>query len=396
MYDILFKMDQNWLSFKFITRAKAIFWARIFILILFFIAFLVREWAHFLGLNSVWAILFYVFVLLYTIIFAYSLFYRRKEVMITYISLLLDLPFVVYPIIYTGGLRSPIIFLQLLYTTFFALLFTKPLTIIPPLMLLPIIAHIDQLVFVRGLVLQDVLLLIMYALANLLLLYSIVYFNTQENIQHDEIMKLKDIMKELELSDERLRLSREIHDGIGATLSAIIMQTDFILSQEDPSVARGETEELRNMAEEGMEELRRAVVLLRSDFDLKNLISNMVDRFKSRNDIHLSSEILLNESLLRPDELLAIFRIIQEALTNVAKHSGAKSVKLSVLIKKDGFEIIIADDGKGFDPEKNPKNHYGIINMNERARLIKATLQIESRIGEGTRVILKRGHINGD
>ncbi len=396
MYGILERMDQNWISFKFITRAKAIFWARIFILILFFIVFLIREWALFLGLSSIWAVLFFVFIVLYTVLFAYSVFCRRREVTITYISLLLDLPFVVYLIIYTGGLRSPLIFLQLLYTMFFALLFTKPLTIIPPLMLLPVIAHIDQLVFVRGLVLQDVLLLIMYALANLLLLYSIVYFNTQENIQHDEIMKLKDAMRELELSDERLRLSREIHDGIGATLSAMIMQTDFILSQSDPAAARRETEELRNMAEEGMEELRRAVVLLRSDFDLRNLLSNMTDRFRSRNDIELSSEILISENGLKPDELLAIFRIIQEALTNVARHSGAKNVRLSVLIKRDAFEINVADDGKGFDPGLCPENHYGIINMKERARLINATLQIESGEGKGTKVILKRGHIDGN
>ncbi|MGB9600439.1 MAG: hypothetical protein ACPL7I_07785, partial [Myxococcota bacterium] len=70
----------------------------------------------------------------------------------------------------------------------------RPIAIVPPLMLLPIIAHIDQLVFIRGLVVQDVLILIMYALTNLLLLYSIVYFNTQENIQHDEIFRLKDMM----------------------------------------------------------------------------------------------------------------------------------------------------------------------------------------------------------
>ncbi len=396
MYVILSAMDSNWLSFKFITRAKAIFWARIFILILFLIVFIVRDWAVFLGLDSVWAVLFYVFILLWTILFAYSVFYRKKEVTITYISLLLDLPFVVYLIIYTGGLRSPLFFLQLLYTMFFALLFTRPLTIIPPLMLLPVIAHIDQLVFVRGLVLQDVLLLIMYSLANLLLLYSIVYFNTQENIQHDEIMKLKDAMRELELSEERLRLSREIHDGIGATLSALIMQIDFILAQEDFGSAKKETEELRNMAEEGMEELRRAVVLLRTDFDLKNMLSNIVDRFRSRNDIEFSSNILLNDSRLKPDELLAIFRIIQEGLTNVAKHSGAKNVSLSVDIRESSFEIVIQDDGKGFDPSRCPENHYGIINMKERARLIGAELNIESASGVGTKVYLKRGPKDGN
>ncbi len=384
-------MDKNWLYFKFITRAKAIFWARIFILILFLITFIVREWAGFLGLESVWAILFYIFILLYTILFAYSVFFRKQEITITYLSLLMDLPFVVYLIIYTGGLRSPLFFMQLLYTMFFALLFTRPLTIIPPLMLLPIIAHIDQIVFTRGLVLQDVLILIMYSLANLLLLYSIVYFNTQENIQHDEIMKLKDAMKDLELTEERLRLSREIHDGIGGTLSALIMQIDYILSQEDFNSARKETEELRNMAEEGMEELRRAVVLLRTDFDLKNMLSNMIDRFKSRNNIDLSTNIVLNESQLKPDELLAIFRIIQEALTNVAKHSAARSLNISVEIRGNAFQIIIIDDGKGFDVSEPHENHYGIINMKERARLIGANLTIESEIQKGTKIILKRG-----
>jgi signal transduction histidine kinase len=384
-------MDQRWLEFKFITRAKAIFWARIFILILFLLIFLVRGWAEFLGIGGPVSILLYIFVILYTILFAYSIFFRKKEVIITYISLLLDLPFLVYFIIYTGGLRSPLMFLQLLYTMFFALLFSRPLTIIPPLMLLPIIAHIDQMVFVRGLILQDVLLLIMYSLANLLLLYSIVYFNTQENLQHDEIMKLKDAMSRLELSEERLRLAREIHDGIGATLSAMIMQIDYILSLEDPEDMKGEIEELKNISEEGMDELRRAVTLLRTDFDLKNMLSNMIDRLRSRYNHNVSSNIVLKEHNLRPDELLAIFRIIQEALTNIARHSEAKSVNISVLIDGRGFEISIQDDGKGFDVSRGLEHHYGIINMKERARLIGAELRIESSPGSGTRVFLKRG-----
>jgi len=384
-------MDQRWLEFKFITRAKAIFWARIFILILFLLIFLVRGWAEFLGIGGPVSILFYIFVILYTILFAYSIFFRKKEVIITYISLLLDLPFLVYFIIYTGGLRSPLMFLQLLYTMFFALLFSRPLTIIPPLMLLPVIAHIDQMVFVRGLVLQDVLLLIMYSLANLLLLYSIVYFNTQENLQHDEIMKLKDAMSRLELSEERLRLAREIHDGIGATLSAMIMQIDYILSLENPEDMKGEIEELKNISEEGMDELRRAVMLLRTDFDLKNMLSNMIDRFRSRYNHSVSSNIVLKEHNLKPDELLAIFRIIQEALTNIARHSEAKSVNISVLIDGRGFEISIQDDGKGFDVSTGLEHHYGIINMKERARLIGAELRIESSPGSGTRVFLKRG-----
>ncbi len=384
-------MDQSWLSFKFITRAKAIFWARMFILLLFLLVFLVRDWASFLGLRSFWAILFYICILLYTSIFAYSIFYRKREGVITYISLLLDLPFIVYLIIYTGGLRSPLFFLQLLYTTFFALLFIRPLQVVPPLMLLPIIAHIDQLVFVRGLVVQDVLLLIMYSLANLLLLYSIVYLNTQENLQHDEIMRLKDAMKELELTDERLRLSREIHDGIGATLSAIIMQIDYILSLTEPELIKKELEELRTMSEEGMEELRRAVMLLRSDFDLKNMLSNMIERFEIRTGCKIESDVVLKDCNLKPDELLAIFRIIQEALTNAAKHSEAKEVRLLVRVEDRSFDILISDDGKGFDTDRHMENHYGIINMKERARIIGAGLMIESTIGKGTQVFLKRG-----
>jgi signal transduction histidine kinase len=258
-------------------------------------------------------------------------------------------------------------------------------------MLLPIIAHIDQLVYVRGLVLQDVLLLIMYSLANLLLLYSIVYFNTQENIQHEEILKLKDAMKELELSNERLRLSREIHDGIGATLSAIIMEIDYIMSLEDYDAVKKEIEELKNMAEEGMEELRRAVALLRSDFDLKSMLTNMIERFKNHHDIETSSELLIEDSRLKADELLSIFRIVQESLTNVAKHSRAKRVKIFVEIKGSQFKIIIEDDGIGFDTSIQPENHYGIINMKERARLIGATLKIESKIQKGTKIILMRG-----
>jgi signal transduction histidine kinase len=86
---------------------------------------------------------------------------------------------------------------------------------------------------------------------------------------------------------------------------------------------------------------------------------------------------------------LGIFRILQECLTNIAKHAKASKVEVGVRFKPDVIELSIVDDGAGFDPSKTPKNHYGLINMRERARKANGDVTIDSAPGKGTRVELK-------
>src|SRR5207302_1738958 len=86
---------------------------------------------------------------------------------------------------------------------------------------------------------------------------------------------------------------------------------------------------------------------------------------------------------------LGIFRILQECLTNIAKHAKASKVVVDVGFAADAILLRIVDDGAGFDPSKTPKNHYGLINMKERARKANGDVTIDSAPGKGTRVELK-------
>jgi signal transduction histidine kinase len=85
---------------------------------------------------------------------------------------------------------------------------------------------------------------------------------------------------------------------------------------------------------------------------------------------------------------LGVFRILQECLTNAGKHAHAKKVTVAVRFAPDLITLDIADDGKGFDPARTPKNHYGLINMRERARKAGGEVSISSAPGQGTQVVL--------
>jgi signal transduction histidine kinase len=88
------------------------------------------------------------------------------------------------------------------------------------------------------------------------------------------------------------------------------------------------------------------------------------------------------------EQELTVFRILQECLTNIAKHAQPTKVVVKVDFAKDRISLDIIDDGKGFDVTKTPKNHYGLINMKERARKANGEVGIDSAPGKGTTVKL--------
>jgi signal transduction histidine kinase len=88
------------------------------------------------------------------------------------------------------------------------------------------------------------------------------------------------------------------------------------------------------------------------------------------------------------EQELTVFRILQECLTNIAKHAAPKKVQVVVRFSPERISMKIVDDGKGFDVTKTPKNHYGLINMRERARKANGEVTIDSSPGSGTTVTL--------
>jgi PAS domain S-box-containing protein len=191
---------------------------------------------------------------------------------------------------------------------------------------------------------------------------------------------------------ERKRVAREIHDSIGQTLAAIKFGLESKLSQmgagsPPPGVS---IENIISLAQNGIEESRRIQMDLRpsilDDLGILATIGWFIREFqKVYSHISVEKQIFLEENEI-PDSLkTAIFRVMQEAMNNVAKHSKADLVRLSLRKMKDRIELSIEDNGEGFDPE-NIKQGLGLTSMRERTDLSGGAFEIESIPGKGTTI----------
>jgi two-component system, NarL family, sensor histidine kinase DegS len=285
-----------------------------------------------------------------------------------------------------GGLQNPLLAAQLLFTMLFALLFPKPLAILPPLLALPITARLDQLLD-RSPTAIEVLTLAWYLGLNIIVVYVLVYLNQQEVAAHREVVELQGDLKELAVIEERNRLAREIHDGLGASLSSLIIQAEYVTQLAKDAAVLAEVKEIKASAEEAIEELRRSLRMMREDFDIATGLEDYVKTFGERTQLNVRFECGGHlEGRLAPEPSLALFRVLQECLSNAAKHAEAKNVKVRLHFDDATIRLRVRDDGKGFDPSLPKPGHYGLINMRERANKVGGQVSIESEPGKGAEV----------
>jgi len=121
--------------------------------------------------------------------------------------------------------------------------------------------------------------------------------------------------------------------------------------------------------------------------DIKSLLTQLADAFIGRVRVPVNLDIQ-GACELTHEEKIVFYRIAQEALNNIAKHSGARQVDLRLACQPGQMEMIIKDDGLGFDPSTITPDHLGIAIMRERANSIMADLKIESQVGQGTSIEL--------
>jgi PAS domain S-box-containing protein len=194
--------------------------------------------------------------------------------------------------------------------------------------------------------------------------------------------------------NERRRISREIHDSLGQSLSAIKFKIENITHQIHEGGYKEMLEPLLPIIQESIEESRRIQMDLRpSILDDLGIIATLTwfsrEFQKIYSNIRVDKEIEIIENEV-PDTLkTVIYRISQEALNNIAKHSQADSVRLSLRKAAGLIELAIRDNGKGFDPERTlpadgPRKGLGLTSMRERAELAGGTFAIESTPGKGT------------
>jgi nitrate/nitrite-specific signal transduction histidine kinase len=199
--------------------------------------------------------------------------------------------------------------------------------------------------------------------------------------------------------EERVTLANELHDSLAQTLASLRFQVrvlDETLHQGDECAIWEEMERVENSLDEAHLELRELIAHFRAPIDKRGLlpaIETTVSRFRQETDIAIFLQNHWRDYELAADAELHILRIIQEALTNIRKHSEADTVRILLRQDADGARLVlIEDDGVGFDQPAgcdHPGQHIGLSIMYERARSIDAELNIDSEVGEGTRILLK-------
>lgn len=188
---------------------------------------------------------------------------------------------------------------------------------------------------------------------------------------------------------ERRRVARELHDEIGQTLTAMLLQIEG-LSGDVPEHARRELEELRETARTGAEDVRRIAQRLRpealEELGLQAALLALVTALAHQSAIEIERRIDRRLPLGADDELV-VYRVAQEALTNVVRHSGARTASLTLRADSEHVTLRVADDGVGATPAQL-ESSFGLRGMRERALLVGAALTIDSSPGNGTTVTL--------
>jgi len=190
----------------------------------------------------------------------------------------------------------------------------------------------------------------------------------------------------------RRRIARELHDEAGQALTALIVNLEMA-EQSGQAVEPQRLARLRGIAEGTLAELRRLIYDLRptilDDLGLAAAVRSYVKEHVEPQGLEVAMNITGAGGRLPRHVETAVFRIAQEALTNILKHAGARRARIEVSVTPRHVRVVIADDGRGFDLSAVATRRdagMGLLGMRERAELLGGALQLESRDGSGTRV----------
>jgi signal transduction histidine kinase len=196
-------------------------------------------------------------------------------------------------------------------------------------------------------------------------------------------------VEHLATSRERVRLARDMHDTLAHSLSAVVVQLEAVeaLQETNPVAAREQLVKVQRQARSGLGEARRAIQNLRSapveELGLAEAIEQLVRRFGHRNGVAVDWRLEGEPAPLLPVQANALYRIVEEALSNVERHAEARQVTVR-LGYQHGVTLTVRDDGRGFDLGAVDADRYGLLGIHERAALIGADVTVDSAPNEGT------------
>lgn len=199
--------------------------------------------------------------------------------------------------------------------------------------------------------------------------------------------------------EERKRVAREIHDGPAQAIANIVLRMEFCekLLELKPDKVKGELQSLKELVRNTLQDIRKIIFDLRpmalDDLGLVPALRRYLEDYKGK--YNLNTEFIFFGYERRLDNAIEVglFRVVQEALNNVWKHAQANKVVVRLEMGRDSVNILVKDDGHGFDVEQalanKQRESLGLTSMRERVELLGGTFVLRSRPGQGTEILLK-------
>ncbi|MEA4931978.1 MAG: ammonium transporter [Lawsonibacter sp.] len=210
--------------------------------------------------------------------------------------------------------------------------------------------------------------------------------------QQNEALKRQAHMLAVTQEKEREKIARDLHDGVGQSLVALKINLGLIQNCTQDKALKSRAATTMNLVQSTIEEIREVIYNLKpvqlNEGGLANSIRNLSKKLNDLSGIKISCEIQDDLPQWNETEEVNIYRIVQECLTNIIKHSGATEACVRFLRQDGRLSVCIADNGSGFD-RKEVRSGFGLTTMKERADMLNAQLIIDSEPGNGTRMILE-------
>jgi len=192
---------------------------------------------------------------------------------------------------------------------------------------------------------------------------------------------------------ERRRIARELHDRVGQNLSALTINLNLVSQQakELPPVLSRRLEDSQALVDATLQAIENLMTDLRppllDEYGLGAALGAYAEEFAQRTGVRIEVQGRQEAARdLKPEAAIALYRIVQEALSNVAKHAAARTVEITLERHTRDFVLAISDDGRGFDPAASGRGRWGMSTMRERAEAVGGRLAVASAPGEGATV----------
>ncbi|GKU76901.1 signal transduction histidine-protein kinase/phosphatase DegS [Paenibacillus sp. L3-i20] len=218
-----------------------------------------------------------------------------------------------------------------------------------------------------------------------------------ESAKTRQLLGLKIILAQ---EEERKRIAREIHDGPAQSLANIVLRTEIaerMLIKQQFELVQDELVDLKSQVRSGLEEIRKIIFNLRpmalDDLGLVPALRKFAQDFEEKSRIRTKFDLLGKEVRMPSAMEAAIYRMVQEAFSNVLKHANASYVSLEISYSSQIISITIQDNGIGFlvgsvDQPTSRHSHFGLVGMRERVELIEGRMDIDSKTGQGTKIVI--------